>query len=295
MNTKRKTRKLAIQGLEKRRLFCVNYIQGDGGNDRIIGSSGPDRIFARGGNDEVLARGGADCVYGEQGNDRIFGEGGSDELRGNEGRDEIFGGNGNDFLGGGPGNDRLEGGEGNDTINGGSGEDVIHGGRGADVIEGGDDSDCLRSGFGVAGSSDRLSGGNGDDQLVAGSQGSLGCDVNNTEPTPGFRGDVVAIGGAGADTFEPSFFMQSQLRLFELQDFTQGEDKINLRTYPSITCLQEVHVLVVPGMPNAFQLPDNTIVVLPSNVQVASLTSSDFTAQYSDCPMPEIDVALESG
>ncbi|MDO8800589.1 hypothetical protein [Phenylobacterium sp.] len=76
----------------------------------------------------------------------------------------------------------LQGGDGNDELAGGSGDDSLDGGGGADHLEGGAGDDTLSGGGAGAGQVDLLEGGAGDDQLHLGAQ-------------------VVAIGGAGDDTF----------------------------------------------------------------------------------------------
>jgi Ca2+-binding RTX toxin-like protein len=75
-------------------------IDGNNGNNLILGSAGDDLIRAR------------------QGNDCVVGGGGNDDLRGNQGDDVLLGGSGNDALAGGQGQDTCYGGSGNDTETG---------------------------------------------------------------------------------------------------------------------------------------------------------------------------------
>jgi Ca2+-binding RTX toxin-like protein len=101
----------------------LNYVNGLGGDDTLIGRSRTD----------VLA--------GGAGNDHLFGFKGNDGLFGGAGHDTLYGGHGRDVVRGGTGDDRLFGGAGNDTMTGGIGNDVISGGRGNDVLTGGDGAD----------------------------------------------------------------------------------------------------------------------------------------------------------
>ncbi|WP_272923805.1 hypothetical protein [Streptomyces sp. SID3343] len=73
------------------------------------------------GNDFVTAR---DCrIEGDAGNDTLIGSDGDDLLFGGDGDDRLDGARGNDTLDGGTGNDSLQGGPGFDTLLGGNGDD----------------------------------------------------------------------------------------------------------------------------------------------------------------------------
>lgn len=85
----------------------------------------------------------------------------------------LTGTDGADTIQGGAGRDEIFAGAGDDSVNGGAGADTLHGGSGADTLDGG--------GAGP-GKFDVLDGGDGDDVLRMG-------------------GDVIAVGGRGADTF----------------------------------------------------------------------------------------------
>ena len=113
-------------------------INGNSGNNNLIGTAGSDDISGRSGNDTLFGRRGDDVLNGGSGNDRLFGGRGDDELRGGSGEDYLNGGRGDDQLSGGSGNDTLEGGRGDDELNGGSGADLfLYKGNnvGDDVIE----------------------------------------------------------------------------------------------------------------------------------------------------------------
>lgn len=66
-------------------------VNGQAGNDRIVGSALGDRILAGTGDDEVLAGAGDDTVQGNAGADRIVGGDGADALSGGDGDDSLTG------------------------------------------------------------------------------------------------------------------------------------------------------------------------------------------------------------
>lgn len=166
-------------------------LNGDEGNDVIIGTWEPDILDGGPGNDYIA---------GAQGNDTIDGGKGSDTLAGADGNDLIHGGDGNDYVGAGPGDDTIDGGKGNDQLHGADGMDVVHGGDGADLITGADGNDML---YGDAGD-DQIYGADGDDLLDGGGgldylYGGFGSDV-----LQGGGADLAVdklVGGPGSDTF----------------------------------------------------------------------------------------------
>lgn len=127
-------------------------LEGEDGNDLLIGGPGNDRLFGGPGNDRL---------YGNAGNDDLVGGPGNDLLEGGAGNDRMWGQAGNDTMNGGDGNDTMDGGAGNDVMNGGAGNDLMWGGAGDDVLHGGAGNDVLQGGAG----NDRLYGGPGNDHL----------------------------------------------------------------------------------------------------------------------------------
>ncbi|MDB5323433.1 MAG: Hemolysin-type calcium-binding region [Phycisphaerales bacterium] len=91
-------------------------VDGDEGNDTIIGGWGADIL--NGGQDD-------DQIAGALGDDVINGGIGNDTLRGNAGADAIVGRDGTDSINGGPGNDTVVGDDGVDQIFGGTGADTF--------------------------------------------------------------------------------------------------------------------------------------------------------------------------
>ncbi len=114
----------------------ADFIEGLGGDDRILAQAGDDFVDAGDGNDLVIAAQGDDVVNGGQGNDRLFG---------GIGNDDLSGGIGNDRLDGEAGDDTLRDGAGDDTVNGGSGNDLFVLGAGSDSLLGGRDQDVFQA------------------------------------------------------------------------------------------------------------------------------------------------------
>ncbi|WP_407117244.1 VCBS domain-containing protein [Bradyrhizobium sp. LMG 9283] len=112
-----------------------NAVQGQGGNDTIIGNGSTQILFANATSGVIvnLANGTADGD-GSVGHDTIMG--GVTNVWGSNFSDTITGSNGDDQLFGNGGNDLLSGGAGNDALNGGTGADtfVYATGGGADII-----------------------------------------------------------------------------------------------------------------------------------------------------------------
>jgi Ca2+-binding RTX toxin-like protein len=155
-------------------------LNGQAGDDTLMGLGGDDAIDGGDGRDVLYGGAGADWMFGGDGNDTLNGDGGADSICGDAGDDVLFGGQGSDLLRGLTGNDTLFGGDGDDVLNGGdSGRDTSDG---DDSVSGGNGNDFLTSN----GGNDTLSGDDGDDKLYEESD----------------SGDVLMVGGAGADSYE---------------------------------------------------------------------------------------------
>lgn len=107
-------------------------INGNSGNNFLVGTSSNDQIYGFDGFDTLNGSGGDDFLSGGRQNDRLFGDSGADD---------IFGGKDNDSISGGSGTDVLNGDQGNDTLQGNGGFDVVIGGSGADTFIGTGDGD----------------------------------------------------------------------------------------------------------------------------------------------------------
>ena len=90
-------------------------IEGDSGDNALIGGLGDDTLSGGDGNDVLQGAGGADTLYGGEDNDLLAGQEGEDLLDGGAGNDELQGGDDNDVLIGGQGTDFLIGGDGDDV------------------------------------------------------------------------------------------------------------------------------------------------------------------------------------
>ena len=157
------------------------------------------------------------------------------------GQDTVSGGEGDDLLWGHGGDDLLYGGEGNDTLLGGDGDDRLDGGAGDDVLIGGDEDD-------------RLDGGAGDDVLDGGA------------------GDDVLIGGAGADTF----VIEGPNGTDTVEDFTHGEDRIDLSWLASVEGFEDLSITADGGAAVIDLTGVQGGTLRLENVSVGDLDESDF-------------------
>ena len=217
----------------------ANTLRGGRGDDILFGGPGGDATNA----DKMYGEDGNDRIYGGRGDDRLYGGAGIDQLRGGDHRDVLYGGAGNDFLYGGNDNDTLRGDAGRDDLRGEAGGDILYGGDDDDKLYGGDGDDKLYGGddddtlYGGAGRDD-LSGDEGDDNLVGGAgrdelEGEEGDDILD-----GGSDDDTLVGGPGKDTFKFSPGNDEDL----IEDFTPGEDKIDLRGFSSIDAMSDLTI-----------------------------------------------------
>ena len=234
------------------------------GDDIVAGFSSDDVIDALGGNDTVNGNDGDDTLTGGAGDDILNGGAGDDILDGGPGADTLDGGPGsdtasyqnsaaavlvrlhdanavrlgdaqgdtltgiehlvgserNDILAGDGEDNRLEGRGGNDDLFGGpaGGDDMMYGGNGDDRIFGGRGNDTLTGGEG----NDMLRGGPGEDTLIA-------------------DGDAMDVlnGGPDDDTFQ---FFPSNIGGGTIQDFTDGEDMIDLTEFTGISSIDDLDI-----------------------------------------------------
>jgi Ca2+-binding RTX toxin-like protein len=186
-------------------------LDGQAGNDLIVGGSRADTLFGGEGRDSIHGALGDDIVVAGAGDDLVYGDdapdglgviallGGADLIDAGEGNDTVMGGGGDDSIIGGAGDDLLLGNVGDDTLEGGEGNDTLQGGLGNDVLVGG---------IGV----DTLQGDEGDDRFVVDAlgeadaliDGGLGFDVVDFSGTQ--AGVVFGFGvglGAGVPAANP--------------------------------------------------------------------------------------------
>lgn len=184
--------------------FRVEWIDGDGGFNRILGTPGDDRFDFR----DTLLIGINEIDMGD-GDDTLAGSAGDDTIIGGRGNDTLYGMAGNDtflFIGSDNGYDLIDGGEGYDRILGDDDDTVIglqamlsqfgieqiDGGGGYNVIRGNDDANTLDFIDIELRNIARIEGGAGDDQI----RGSSGNDV-----LVGGKGNDQLYGGPGNDTY----------------------------------------------------------------------------------------------
>jgi Ca2+-binding RTX toxin-like protein len=190
-------------------------INGDAGNDILIGGAGKDTIRGDSGNDLIFGWRGSDTIDGGDGDDTLYGD---DFGFNNIGGDDIVrGGNGNDTLYGGLKSDRLEGGNDNDTAYGGAGGDTILGEMGDDILFGEDNNDIIGGGQG----NDQLDGGNGADELNGGDgNDTLDGAGGALDFMAGDAGDDRLIAGVGNDTLDGGVDIDTAVFGGNLADYT---------------------------------------------------------------------------
>lgn len=232
------------------------------GDDRVVGGTKSDKIYGEAGNDELDGGAGDDKLYGGAGDDTLIGGRGSDRIDGGEGydtanylsslvgaeinlasgyakqlegstaaSDKLFsieaaeGTNFDDMIIGDSNNNTLSSHDGNDKIYGGSGDDRMWGHDGNDTISGGNGNDGMNGGNG----DDVLLGGAGDDKISGGATGKDSIEGNHGNDRLSINADDTAKGGAGADTFVITRFLEIGWEInMVIEDFVDGEDKIDL-------------------------------------------------------------------
>ena len=276
--------------------------------DAIVVTSGDDTVNGLDSDDVIDALGGDDTVNGNAGDDTLSGGAGNDILNGGAGDDILDGGPGADMLDGGPGSDtatyensavavlvrlhnpaavkfgdaegdtltnieHLIGSRFNDTLagdgednimNGGDGDDVLYGGPagGDDMMYGGDGDDRIFGGRG----NDTLTGGEGNDRLRGGpGEDTLIADGDHMD---------VLHGGTEDDIFR---FFPSNIGGGTIQDFTDGEDVIDLTAFTGITSMDDLDV-VSHGDNVRIEVSgtDYLTTIILTGFDVADLDNADF-------------------
>ena len=170
-------------------------LNGQGGNDTLIGGSANDSLNGSSGNDVLDGGLGADTLQGGSGNDTADYSSRTTNLNisldnmANDGAagehdnvmsdvETVLGGSGNDKIVGDPSANLLKGNGGNDTLYGGAGNDTLDGGSGHDQLFGQDGNDTLLAKDGQV---DTLDGGNGSDTAQRDNSSSVKDQVLNIE------------------------------------------------------------------------------------------------------------------
>ena len=203
-------------------------LEGNAGNDTIIGGSGNDTLFGTEDDDQLQGGDGNDILDGGSGTDTIFETGdvnfaldsttlagrGSDQFIGIEqalliggdsanlidasqfsGPVTVMAGGGNDTVIGSGNADQLFGGSGNDSLIGGAGNDLVNGEAGDDELFGGDDDDTIFGG----GGDDTLHGEAGNDDIRGQSQNDVLTGGLGDDSIDGGDGDDVLIESGNVD------------------------------------------------------------------------------------------------
>ena len=175
----------------------VNFIDGKGGDDTLIGGSLPDTILGGSGNDQIFGSFGEDAINSGTGNDQISGGTGDDTI-------DLTQGVAGDVK-------QVQGDQGDDWISAGAGVDHISGGQGTDVVDYSASSAAvtvdLQTGKGTGGlaegdtylSVEDIVGSAGDDVLAGnGAFNTINGGAGNDTIRGGAGGDLLD-GGAGSD------------------------------------------------------------------------------------------------
>ena len=221
-------------------LGCNDLLQGGRGNDRLLGGAARDRLLGERGNDDLSGNGGDDLLNLGFGNDRGRGDNGNDSLTGRRGNDMLQGGHGHDKLQGGRGNDQINGGtnqdnvngqQNNDNLQGDKGQDSLNGGLGADHLRGGTQNDHIRGGRG----NDVIWGGKGRDLLIGNRGDDRLAGNGQRDSLNGGLGNDLLIGGAGNDQLRTGtgsdriLYKAAEHGIDTILDFDAALDRIDLR------------------------------------------------------------------
>ncbi len=255
---------------------AANILEGRNGNDTLDGLAGDDTLNGGADDDYLHGGAGADTLDGGPGSDTAsykssaaavlvrlhdaravrFGDAKGDTLTGIE---HLVGSEHNDILAGDGEDNRLEGRGGNDDLFGGpaGGDDEMLGGKGDDRIYGGRGDDTLTGGEG----NDLLKGGPGEDILIV--------DGNDMD---------VVNGGPGRDTFR---FFPGNLGGGSIQDFTDGEDVIDLTAFTNINSMDDLDMVshgdnVRIELSGTVSGTDYLTTIILSDFDMSNLDSSDF-------------------
>lgn len=206
-NSSTKTLKAIAYGV------TIENANGGAGNDTISANDAGNIIEGNGGNDSILGFSGNDIVNGGIGNDSLSGMMLDDQLYGGDGNDSIQGGKDQDFLQGNLGADILFGDMGADTVMGGKDDDLVRGGKDGDYVAGDIGNDQVLGDLG----DDTIRGGKDQDQLFGGE----GNDI-----LYGDLGNDTLKGEGGADIF----VFNSGSGIDRIEDFATGIDKLHIST-----------------------------------------------------------------
>ena len=153
-------------------------------------------------------------IEGEDGDDSLIGSSYNDLLDGGTGNDTLSGGLGDDIFNGGDGNDVLNGADGNDSLDGGAGNDTLNPGydlNSFDEVDGGAGDDLLLVDYSSKNDGFGIHFGNLGTNQIFNRNGAILVTFQNIErfeitgtdyddAFDGFAGDEIFSGGDGNDT-----------------------------------------------------------------------------------------------
>jgi hypothetical protein len=271
-------------------------VNGNTGNDTLIGGEGDDTLDGDEGNDTVDGKVGADALIGGPGFDaadyrfetqdlrlsidgdnnergggaegdnialsieRIVGGSGNDRIEGSDADNSLSGRDGDDTITGLGGNDSLDGNNGDDLLNGGEGDDVLTGDAGNDTMNGDNGDDAFIANDGQA---DTLDGGNGNDTATADQPGDTFSSIEGGVNLPAPEVQVVVNGNNVTDNFTTVPFGSA----------TQGQGGGPARVFTVSNTGDDVLSLGQVNVPAGFILIDG----LPSSLNPGQ--SDTFTVQ----------------
>ena len=165
---------------------------GTNASELIATRNGLDFVNGQGGNDKLIGGFDVDTLSGGEGDDHVYGQAANDMLYGDAGDDKIVGGLGDDIINGGPGDDLLLGQAGDDQFITGSGQDEAYGSIGDDtfivdglgnkLIDGGPGNDTLAINVsGITDITDLQTSADGDYTVLSNADDSLVVRFKNIE------------------------------------------------------------------------------------------------------------------
>ncbi|MBS0017981.1 MAG: calcium-binding protein [Arthrospira sp. SH-MAG29] len=267
-----------------------NWVNGNIGNDTIVGINTGDSIYGGQDNDSIVGVGSLSYLSGDEGNDtlRIQNPTGSispfDPQTAVVGVTQVtmMGGAGNDSIMGpigrfGEGQNLLDGGPGNDTIMSFAAEDTLLGGEGDDFLSTNTSAQLTTQGInsalpGFAGGS-VLDGGGGNDTLVSVFAGDSLFGGDGNDSLLGRRFSIMD-GGDGNNTLDGSQWLRTGTTPLEVSLFGGAGDDLIIGARGTITNVINPGAgndTIVLGTTNDILLTDNANVMGNDSIVAANI------------------------
>lgn len=274
----------------------VDTIRGGGGNDVISGGAGADWLDGEGGVNLLSYTGSVGAVTvnlytmlvsgGDAEGDQVFN---FDNANGGLGDDALTGHDGINRLSGGAGSDVIDAAGGNDWVSGGAGADDLAGGTGIDTLS---YANSLAGGVSIHLDGNSAAGGDASGDVFSGFENVDGSELGDL-----IRGDAGANrlkgragydfldGGAGNDfltggTEGDIFRFHTGHDRDIITDFTQGQDQIFIDFDGGFSAFEQIISFAsaygAGDLHTRFDFGGGDVLII-NNVQLASLTASDFS------------------